>query len=82
MGFLAWILFGALAGWIASIVLKTNSSQGTLVDILLGIAGAIVGGLIMNFFGESGVTGFNIYSLVVAVLGAVVLLSIGRLFYR
>lgn len=82
MGILAWIILGAIAGWIASVLLKTNSTQGMMVDIILGIAGAVVGGLIMNFFGQSGVTGVNLYSVVVSVLGAVALLSVSRLFYR
>ncbi len=76
-----WIIFGAIAGWIASIIMKTNWRQGTVADILLGILGSIVGGFLMSFFGGPGITGFNLYSLLVAVLGAVVLLYLGRLFY-
>ncbi|MGE5041908.1 MAG: GlsB/YeaQ/YmgE family stress response membrane protein [Candidatus Levyibacteriota bacterium] len=80
MGILLWIIFGALAGWLASIVMK--SSQGIFGDIILGILGAVVGGLIMSFFGQAGVTGFNVYSLLVAIIGAVVLIWLGRVFYR
>jgi uncharacterized membrane protein YeaQ/YmgE (transglycosylase-associated protein family) len=81
MNILVWIIFGALSGWIASIIMKTDWRQGTVADILLGIFGAIVGGFIMGLFGQTGVTGFNLYSLLVSVLGAVVLLFVGRMFY-
>lgn len=79
MGILLWIIFGALAGWIASIIMKTDSGQGTVSDIVMGIIGAVVGGFIMNLLGQSGVTGFNFYSLVVAVIGAIVVIKIGRM---
>ncbi len=82
MGFILWIIFGALAGWIASIVMKTDSSQGTLMDIVMGVIGSILGGFIMNLVGMSGVTGFNLYSLVVAVIGAVALISLGRMIQK
>jgi len=71
MGIVLWIVFGALAGWIASMIMGTDERQGALMNIVLGIVGAISGGLIFNFFGQAGVTGFNIYSLIVAILGAV-----------
>jgi uncharacterized membrane protein YeaQ/YmgE (transglycosylase-associated protein family) len=74
MGILLWIVLGALAGWIASIITKTN--QGLLLDIVTGIVGAVIGGWIMNAVGSAGTSGFNLYSLLVAVLGAVVLLVI------
>ena len=76
MGILLWILFGAIAGWIASVVMKTG--QGTVMDIVMGIIGAVVGGFLMGLVGKAGVTGFNLYSLFVAVMGAVVLIFIGR----
>ena len=79
MGIILWIIFGALAGWLASIIMKTDSNQGTMMDIVMGVVGAVVGGFIMNFFGQSGVTGFNLYSLIVAVLGAVVVIYLGRM---
>jgi uncharacterized membrane protein YeaQ/YmgE (transglycosylase-associated protein family) len=78
MGILLWIIFGALAGWIASIIMKTDYNQGTVSDIVMGIFGAVVGGFIMNALGQSGVDGFNLYSLAVAVLGAIVVIYIGR----
>lgn len=80
MNILIWIILGLVAGWIASVIAKTN--QGVLMDIILGVAGAIVGGLIMNFFGQPSVSGFNIYSVIVAVVGSIVLIWIGRLVYK
>jgi uncharacterized membrane protein YeaQ/YmgE (transglycosylase-associated protein family) len=79
MGIVLWIIFGALAGWIASVIMKTNYRQGTLMDIVMGVIGAVVGGFLMGMVGQSGVTGFNFYSLFVAVLGAVVVIYLGRL---
>ena len=71
-----WIVLGALAGWIASLIMKTNQEQGCLLDIVVGIVGAFIGGFIFRLFGASGVTGFNIGSIIVAVIGAVILLAI------
>lgn len=79
MGIILWIVFGALAGWIASMFMKTDASQGTMMDIIMGIVGAMVGGFVMNFFGQAGVTGFNFYSLTVAVIGAIIVIYIGRM---
>jgi len=78
MSIILWIVFGALAGWIASIIVGTNENQGAIANIIVGIVGAILGGFVMQMFGESGVSGFNLYSLVVAILGAVVLLFLYR----
>ena len=75
MSILAWIVLGLISGFIASkIVNKTG--EGVLLDIVLGIVGAVVGGWLFNTFGHSGVTGLNLYSLLVAVLGAVIVLVI------
>ena len=82
MNIVLWIVLGAVAGWLASIVMRTNAQQGLLLDIVLGIAGAVVGGLIMNFLGAPGTTGFNIYSLFVAFIGAAVLIGLGRAISR
>lgn len=79
MNIILWIVFGAVAGWIASMVMKTDGNQGTLKDIIMGIIGAIVGGYLMGFVGQPGVTGFNVYSLVVSVVGAIVVIAIGRM---
>jgi uncharacterized membrane protein YeaQ/YmgE (transglycosylase-associated protein family) len=82
MEILLWIVLGAIAGWIASVLTRTSASQGILGDVIVGILGAVLGGFLMSLFGQQGVTGFNLYSLVVAVLGAVVLLWITRMFRR
>lgn len=76
MNILLWIILGALAGWIASLMMKTNREQGTLIDIVVGIVGAFIGGLLFSMLGAQGVTGFNIWSFFVAIVGAVVLLAI------
>lgn len=80
MNIILWIILGAAAGWIADMLME--SAHGMLEDIILGVIGAFVGGFILNFFGQPGVTGFNIYSLVVAVIGAVVLIFLGRLIHK
>lgn len=77
-----WVLLGALAGWIASMIMGRDSSMGAGANIVVGIIGAVIGGLIMNSLGGPGVTGFNIYSVLVAIGGAVVLLFIVGLFRR
>jgi len=82
MNFLVWIIFGALAGWIASIIMKKNKQMGAIANIVVGIIGAFLGGFIMDFFGAEGVTGFNFTSLLVAIVGAVVLLFVVGLFSR
>lgn len=81
MGIISWIIFGALAGWVASMITGRNDQQGCLVNIIAGVVGAAIGGWIMSFFGGSGVTGFNLTSFLVAVLGAVVLLAIVNLLF-
>jgi len=71
-----WILLGLAAGWIASLI--TRSTQGIIMDIVLGIIGAIIGGLLANLLGLPGITGFNLWSLIIATLGAIILILIGR----
>ena len=82
MSILAWIVLGLISGFIASkIVNKTG--EGLIMDIVLGIVGAFVGGFVFtNFFGQAGVTGFNIYSMFVAVVGAVIVLVLYHLVFR
>lgn len=80
MNIFLWIILGAIAGWLADIIMA--SSHGMLEDIILGIIGAFVGGFIFNSFGQPGVTGFNIYSILVAVIGAIILIFLGRLIHR
>lgn len=82
MNILLWIIFGALAGWIASLIMGTDESMGALSNIIVGIVGALLGGFVFGLFGASGVTGFNVWSLVVAVLGSIVLLWLIQLFRR
>ncbi len=82
LNILLWIILGALAGWIASIIMGTNAQMGALANIVVGIIGAFIGGFVMNALGTEGTTGFNIWSLLVAVLGAVILIFIARLLQR
>ena len=75
MGFLSWIVLGLIAGFIGSKIVNKRG-EGLFLDIILGIVGAIVGGFLVSFFGMAGVSGVNIYSIVVSILGAVVVLWI------
>ncbi|NIR02751.1 MAG: GlsB/YeaQ/YmgE family stress response membrane protein, partial [Gemmatimonadales bacterium] len=72
MGIIAWIILGAVAGWLAAVA--TGRRQGCLVSILVGIGGAMIGGLIFSFLGGIGITGLNLWSLIVAFIGAIILL--------
>ncbi|MBP1762558.1 MAG: GlsB/YeaQ/YmgE family stress response rane protein [Firmicutes bacterium] len=76
MGIISWIIVGALAGWIASIITGKNAAMGAIANIVVGIVGAILGGFVLNFFGIGGVTGFNLHSILVAIAGACLLLFI------
>lgn len=80
MNIILWLIFGALAGWIAGAI--TGSGSGLLTNIIVGIIGAFLGGWLFNTFGAQGVTGFNLPSLLVAIVGAIVLLLIVRAFSR
>jgi uncharacterized membrane protein YeaQ/YmgE (transglycosylase-associated protein family) len=73
MGILAWIVLGLIAGFIASKIVN-HTGSGVIMDIVLGVVGALVGGFLFSMFGAGGVTGFNIYSMLVAIVGAVVVL--------
>lgn len=73
---LLWLLFGALAGWIASMIMKTDGEMGAVGNIVVGIIGAFIGGFVVRFFTNVETEGFNIVSLIVAVIGAVILLAI------
>jgi uncharacterized membrane protein YeaQ/YmgE (transglycosylase-associated protein family) len=75
MSIVTWIVLGLIAGFIASKIVNAQG-QGVMLDIVLGIVGAIVGGFLFNVFGASGVTGFNLYSIFVAIAGSVVVLWI------
>lgn len=78
MGIISWVIIGALAGWIASMITGKNEEMGAVANIVIGILGGIIGGVIMNLLGGEGITGFNVWSLLVAVAGAVILLWIVR----
>jgi uncharacterized membrane protein YeaQ/YmgE (transglycosylase-associated protein family) len=73
---LAWLVLGLIAGFIASKIVNKQGNQGLLMNIVIGVVGAEVGGWLFRLFGMSGVTGFNVWSLLVAVVGAVILLFI------
>jgi len=75
MGFLSWIVLGAIAGWIGS-MLVNRTGEGLFRDIILGIVGGLVGGWIFQAVGSTGVTGFNAWSLLVAVIGSVIVLML------
>jgi uncharacterized membrane protein YeaQ/YmgE (transglycosylase-associated protein family) len=81
MSFIAWIVLGLIAGFIGS-KLVNHSGEGLIRDVLLGVVGAIIGGYLFNLFGASGVTGLNLYSLLVAVVGAVVFLIVYHALFR
>lgn len=82
MGILAWIILGGIAGWLASIITKNNANMGLIKNIVVGILGAMIGGFVFSFFGGTGVTGFNLWSVFVAFVGAAVLLAVINLFTR
>jgi uncharacterized membrane protein YeaQ/YmgE (transglycosylase-associated protein family) len=75
MSFITWIVLGLIAGFIASKIVNKRG-EGALLDILLGMAGAVVGGWLFVLIGRTGVSGLNLYSLIVAILGAIVVLVV------
>jgi uncharacterized membrane protein YeaQ/YmgE (transglycosylase-associated protein family) len=79
MGILGWIILGGLAGWLASRLVR-GTGLGLLGNILVGIVGGVIGGFIIGALGGTGITGFNVWSFVVALLGAILLLLVVRLF--
>lgn len=80
MGIISWIIIGGLAGWIGSMITGNNKEMGVLTNIIVGIIGSFIGGFLFTLIGGYGFTGFNIWSLLVAVIGSVILLAIINLF--
>ena len=79
MGIIAWIIVGGIAGWLASMVMKTDRQQGLIMDIIVGIIGGVLGGFVLNLLGVGGdVSGINVESIAVAFVGAVILLALLR----
>lgn len=78
MGILTWIIVGLIAGALGKLIMPGDDPGGFIVTIILGIVGAFVGGFVFNLFGGAGVTGFNIWSLLVATVGAIIVLAIYR----
>ncbi|WP_129671810.1 GlsB/YeaQ/YmgE family stress response membrane protein [Candidatus Chloroploca sp. Khr17] len=86
LNFFLWLLFGAIVGWLASLVMRTNAQQGLLLNIVVGIVGAFLGGLVFNFMGIGGSninnTDFSLGALLVSFIGAIILLAIVNLVRR
>lgn len=79
MSIFGWIILGGLAGWIASMIMGTNDRQGCFTDVLLGVVGAVIGGFLFSIIsGGNWTTGFNLPSLVVAVIGACIVIAVKR----
>jgi uncharacterized membrane protein YeaQ/YmgE (transglycosylase-associated protein family) len=81
MSIIAWLVVGLVAGWIGSMIVN-RGGEGPLLDIVLGIVGAFVGGFLFNMLGHSGVSGINLYSIFVAVVGSIVVLVIYHALFR
>jgi uncharacterized membrane protein YeaQ/YmgE (transglycosylase-associated protein family) len=82
MNIVAWIILGGIAGWLASIIMGRNAEQGILGNIIVGVIGGLLGGFIMDTLGGTGITGFNLYSLLVAIGGSVLSLWLYRVIRR
>ena len=79
MGILAWIVVGLIAGVLAKLIIPGDDPGGIIVTIIIGIVGALVGGFVVQLLGGTGLTGFSIWSILVATLGAIILLAVYRL---
>lgn len=80
MSLIAWLVIGLIAGWLASMIVNRRG-EGAIIDILLGVVGAFVGGYLFRYFGHEGVSGINLHSILVASVGAVVLLVVYHLIF-
>ena len=79
MGIISWIVVGLIAGVLGKLIMPGRDPGGFIVTILIGMAGAVVGGFVVGLLGGTGATGFNIWSILVATLGAIILLALYRL---
>ena len=79
MSLLAWIVVGLIAGWLAKMISPGPERGGLLVTLIIGVIGALVGGVLFNYFGRSGATGITLYSILVATVGAVVFLWVWKM---
>jgi len=82
MNMLIYIIFGGLVGWVASLVMGTDARQGIFLNIIVGVVGSMLGNWLAGYFGISGVSGFNLTSFLVALVGAIILLALLRLIRR
>jgi uncharacterized membrane protein YeaQ/YmgE (transglycosylase-associated protein family) len=76
LGIIGWIVIGGFAGWLASKIMGADASMGLIANIAVGIVGAFIGGFVFSIFGGAGITGFNLYSFFVAVIGASILIFV------
>lgn len=76
MGIFSWIILGGIAGWLASIITSNSKDMGLFKNIVIGILGAVIGGWVFSFFGQTGVTGLNLWSIFVSFVGAAILLIV------
>ena len=79
MGIIAWIVFGLLAGWVAKMLVPGRDPQGCIITMVIGVLGAVIGGFIGSWLGFGAVTGFNLKSFLIAVVGSVLLLALYHL---
>ncbi|MFO0703739.1 MAG: GlsB/YeaQ/YmgE family stress response membrane protein [Patescibacteria group bacterium] len=82
MSIIIFLIIGLIAGWLASIVMNTNREQGPIADIIVGILGAVVAGVLMNMVGGSAVDGLNLYSIAVATAGAIIVLWLKKMLIK
>lgn len=81
MSLIAWVIVGLIAGWLASMIVNRRG-EGAILDILLGVVGSFLGGYLFRYFGHEGVTGINMHSILVAAVGAILLLVIYHAVFR